>query len=147
MEMGSDHEESRKRLFELYDGELPLGERSKVETHLEGCASCREVYERWSRLAGALFSASEPPVPEAFVGRVMAGLDAEAVVWWQWPAPAWGLGFAAALLAVSLTRRAEPVLPEDLLLAGGQEDAAVEWLLRASGPGPDEWLGSVLEEP
>lgn len=161
-----DHEEIRERLFELYDGELRPEERALLEAHLKACPDCCRAHESWGRIAGALFAAPEPPISEAFVGKVMARLDAGAasaglaagpglgrgpLAWLgsyrPWSAPAYGLGLAAALLAISLARRAEPVLPEDLLLAGAREDAAVEWLLRAAGPGPEEWLGSVLEEP
>jgi anti-sigma factor RsiW len=51
---------------------LPLYERGPFEIHLSDCRACQHHMENHRRLLAALQSESSPPVPEGFVGRVMA---------------------------------------------------------------------------
>jgi predicted anti-sigma-YlaC factor YlaD len=43
-----------ERLSGYLDGELPQGERQRVEIHLESCPKCSEAFEELSRLRNAV---------------------------------------------------------------------------------------------
>ena len=51
---------------------LPLHERESFEIHLRDCRVCHQQLEDLQRLLVVLRSDPSPPVPEGFVGRVMA---------------------------------------------------------------------------
>jgi len=56
-------------LTELLDGELSPGRRKHVESHLSGCASCREELERLRGVSRAVRSLPEKPLPAGFLSR------------------------------------------------------------------------------
>jgi anti-sigma factor RsiW len=58
----------------LLEGELPAGERSRVEEHLAQCARCAEELEGWQVLFRDLAELSELAPSAAFGDRVLAGV-------------------------------------------------------------------------
>jgi len=60
-------------LMDTYANEgLPPHEREPFEIHLRECRVCQQQSENLRRLVAVLRSDPSPPVPEGFVGRVMA---------------------------------------------------------------------------
>ena len=62
------------------EGLLP-DEREPFEMHLRDCRNCQKQLANLQRLLAALRSVTSPPIPQAFVGRVMArAKEREAIV-------------------------------------------------------------------
>lgn len=145
-----NHQEVSARLSEFYDGELVLEEREPILAHVKGCAECRTSYESWGRIAQSLFSAPPPLATRAFTDKVMARFEEKeelpARPLWVWRLPAYGLGFAVALLLVNMARDGESVSAEALLMES-EDGTPAEWLARPSAPGADELLGFVMGAP
>jgi len=60
-------------LMDRYVNEgLPPDEREPFESHLRDCRECQQQLAKLRGLLTVLRSVSAPPVPEGFVGRVMA---------------------------------------------------------------------------
>lgn len=94
---GAGHEQLREWVaLEREPGELlSPHERRQLDEHLDGCLSCREEREAFSRL-GALLSDSAVPVRGGFRDDVMRSLPAAG---WETRAPrAWRLPIAVLLL-------------------------------------------------
>jgi anti-sigma factor RsiW len=102
-------------LLDRYVNEgLTADEREPFENHLRDCRACQQQLEGLQRLLAALHSDPAPPVPEGFVGRVMASAkEQEAIVgrtrrastdssrsMWKWVE---SFGGIAAALAAGLT--------------------------------------------
>lgn len=58
----------------LLEGELPAGERSRVEEHLAQCARCAEELEGWQALFRELAELPTLAPPAVFADRVLAGV-------------------------------------------------------------------------
>jgi anti-sigma factor RsiW len=70
-----------KTLMDRYVNEgLPLHERESFETHLRVCPDCQGQLESLQGLLAVLQSDPSPPVPQGFVGRVMARAERETIV-------------------------------------------------------------------
>jgi anti-sigma factor RsiW len=128
--------------FDLRDyflKELPDSERQQVETHVRGCAGCREELERLGATEAALFTLREEEIPQriAFVSDKVF----EPSPWRRWWSALWGsaarLGFASAamlsvaILVSALTRPA----PAPAHLAGisaGEVDQRIQAAVAAS---------------
>lgn len=162
----------KEKLFALYDGELPEGERQEVLVHLDDCPECRQVYKRWEKIAKTFFRPPMPQTSEAFVQRVMERVETltepervrRRVRWsarwirWQitsrvrwrpiavwWLVPALGLAAAALLLFISLQGQETLISTEDLLLADGHERSPSQWILVGETPQADDLLGIIIE--
>lgn len=104
------HDTIRERLGEWLDGELDAPARAEVAAHLDACPACRADAARLRALGAALFKAppaADPRSTEAFVARVMARVEADAVSPWERFAarvlgPALGLALAGLVLAIVL---------------------------------------------
>jgi anti-sigma factor RsiW len=78
--------------------ELAPDERAALNLHLRDCPGCRQQWVRWRGLLRILRSVPAPPVPQEFVGRVMArarqGMDRQQPSREVGPEPAswWGHG-------------------------------------------------------
>ena len=119
------------------DREASPEERGRVERHLAGCPACRTSLSVLVRLKDSVRLQPDPPMPAA----LRAALDsmaaeiprAEVVAWreslfagWIHLRPAWGLGLAAAgvaLLAWSGGDRDAENVPLDLILAAHRQYA------------------------
>lgn len=109
------HEEIQERLSEWLDGELDPAASTDASRHIDACAACKAEVARLRRLGGAFFYKRprvDPRSTEAFVARVMARVEAEAVTPWERfaarvLAPSFGLALAGLLLAISLPRADE----------------------------------------
>lgn len=109
------HEEIHGRLSEWLDGELDPAASASASRHIDACGVCKEEASRLRRLGMALFKAPAPADPratEAFVARVMARVEADAVSPWERfaarvLAPSLGLALAGLLIAISLPRADE----------------------------------------
>jgi len=104
-----NHEQVKERLSEWLDGELDAAIGADVSGHLDACASCNAEASRLKRLGAALFKPfpADPRSTEAFVARVMARVEEDAVSAWErfaalFLAPAFGLALAGLLLAIYL---------------------------------------------
>ncbi len=105
-----NHDQIRDRLDEWLDGALPAAESAAASSHIDGCADCKSEVARLKRLGSALFKAPAPVDPrstEAFVARVMARVEADAVTPWERfaarvLAPAFGLALAGLIFTISL---------------------------------------------
>ncbi|OGS04782.1 MAG: hypothetical protein A3G41_04015 [Elusimicrobia bacterium RIFCSPLOWO2_12_FULL_59_9] len=147
------HDEFEEALYALFDGELGPEDRRRVESHLAGCPGCRRAHARWDQISKALFKLPPPRASENFVERFMQRLDEPAEVFrfpLPLPRPRWlvpAIGFAAAVLFLSVYKNEAAVSTEDLLLANGKAGVASEWTLLAKASDKDEVLNFVLEEP
>ncbi len=83
------HEEIFGKAGEYRRGELKGAERLTVVLHLESCADCRALVERWR----------DAPLPPGFNQRVMAHLPERRVIFWRGLlAPLAGTAVAAFLV-------------------------------------------------
>jgi len=104
------HEQIHGRLSEWLDGELDPAASAAASRHIDDCPACKGEAARLRRLARALFTAPAPADPrstEAFVARVMARVEADAVSPWERfaarvLAPSFGLALAGLLLTIAL---------------------------------------------
>lgn len=120
---------------------LAADERELFEFHVRDCRGCHQRLHDLQRLLATLGSAASPPVPEGFVGRVMArarqevqpSLGGRHAFRGDWKQP-WATRFAhtAAAMATGLL----------LGLVLGWES----WQLTASGQGADQSPASVNTE-
>lgn len=120
---------------------LPARERAVFEVHLRECRDCQQRLDRLQRLLATLRSAASPPVPDEFVGRVMArarrevqpSLHARPAFRGGWK-PAWAVRIAhtAAAVAAGLLLG---------LVLGWQS-----WQFTASGQGVDRSAAGVDTE-
>ena len=65
----------KKMVSRYTDGELVLEEKKDFDSHLQGCASCREVLEEARALHQMFASAERFPAPYGFTTRVLANLE------------------------------------------------------------------------
>lgn len=72
-----NHEDTEKKIFELYDRELPPAEKAEIEEHITSCSACREIYEGWKRTSSVFFPSSEVMPSEEFVRKVMTRVERE----------------------------------------------------------------------
>ncbi|MFH1723996.1 MAG: zf-HC2 domain-containing protein [Elusimicrobiota bacterium] len=151
-----DHAELKEKLHALRDGELPEAERREVEAHIVECSDCRLDHGRWEKVAAAFFRTPEPLTSEAFVARVMEGVEREETPEFEVPAGPWDAAirwmvpaFAAASVALILTAwpgRETDISTETLLLADGAESTALAWAFQPEPPEPEALLGVSLED-
>ena len=106
------HERIQQRLSEWLDGELDPAASAAASRHIDECAACKQEVALLRRL-GAVFFRPDAPAEsrstEAFVARVMARVDAEAVSLGEkfasyFLAPAFCLALAGLLLTIFLPR-------------------------------------------
>lgn len=105
-----NHDQIRDRLDEWLDGALSPAESAAASSHIDSCGECKSEVARLKRLGPSLFRAPAPADPrstEAFVARVMARVEADAVTPWERfaarvLAPAFGLALAGLIFAISL---------------------------------------------
>lgn len=105
-----NHDQIRDRLDEWLDGALPPAESAAASSHIDACGECKSEVARLKRLGSSLFKAPAPADPrstEAFVARVMARVEADAVSPWERfaarvLAPAFGLALAGLIFTISL---------------------------------------------
>lgn len=149
------HEQFKKNLFALYDGELSGTEYREVLAHLEDCLECHEVYTNWEKIAKTFFRSPQFQTSEVFVQRVMEGVGLLTESGWfrwrpvvlRWLVPAVGFGIAALLLFISLPDQEPAISTEGLLLANGSERVPSQWVFLRESPQTDDLLVIVLEEP
>lgn len=104
------HEQIRERLNEWLDGEMSSADAAAASRHVDACADCKTEVSRLKRLGASLFRAPAPVDPratEAFVARVMARVEEDAVSPWERfaarvLAPAFGLALAGLIFTISL---------------------------------------------
>jgi len=104
------HEKVREILGEWIDRELDASASAAVSAHVEACPACESEARRLRALGAALFRApatADPRATEAFVARVTARVEAEAVSPWERfaarvLAPALGLALAGLVFAISM---------------------------------------------
>ena len=126
-----DHKWFKTRLLDFQDSELPEQERRQILQHAEACPSCREQLEHWKGSRQALSHLLRVDPSEAFVGQVMARVEAIPVrqpAHWQrgldrltswipeWLYPEFGLTAAALFLFALTYFQQTPVSAEALLL-------------------------------
>jgi anti-sigma factor RsiW len=141
-----DHETLRKRLYELYDGELDGAARKELEAHLTLCSECRERIDRWAETSRLIFQTPKPQPSEFFVRTVMSRIqELES----QNPAPGWGISLGWLIPAISalgllfLATQPAPIpVSMDLLLSGSQDIGSAIIVGRA--PTTDEALEFVM---
>jgi anti-sigma factor RsiW len=66
---------ARKMISQYVDDELSPGERRDFDSHIKGCASCRNELEETGALHELFASALRFPAPYGFSTRVLANLD------------------------------------------------------------------------
>lgn len=118
-----DHRQPALRA--LFDGELDALASAELETHIQGCATCRTAIERMEEVRALLRTPGlQPTVPpglrarvEAIAGRREVRIAAPAVRPWR----AWAGGAAGGALAASLAlflavpQLAEPAIAEQVV--------------------------------
>jgi len=105
----SDCKWARQRLALLLYGELNLDEEERVESHLDGCAECREVLGREKAMHAALDSVEVEPSPSLLTEcredlrlRLDESPAPRRIAWWQRISAAWVWRPAAALALVAI---------------------------------------------
>jgi anti-sigma factor RsiW len=96
-------ERMESKILGYADGRLKPSEAREVETHLEGCATCRLRVNEFRAVSGLL---DELPMIEpspAFDARVRARVAAEPAKrsWWAWLSPSPRVAFAASMLLLA----------------------------------------------
>ena len=107
-----NHETIKEQLYAFYDGELDAIARQNLKTHLDGCLECREIYDRWSKTAKALFRKTKPETSEFFVQQVMNRVrelpSYKRSFGWEislpWLVPALGLAMMIMVIAPSASQ-------------------------------------------
>jgi anti-sigma factor RsiW len=66
---------ARKMISQYVDDELDLEEKKGFDSHIQGCASCREELEETRALRQLFASAERFPAPYGFATRVLANLE------------------------------------------------------------------------
>jgi len=61
-----------KRLDAYATGEVSARDRVQIDSHLEGCASCRQTLADLKSMAGLLSRIATPPLPEGFASGVIS---------------------------------------------------------------------------
>ncbi len=104
------------RLSDYLDGELGAAERAELESHVDGCARCRQELGALRSTVGLLRSLPEPEPPASLVADVMARLAkqsparaARAPSGGTLAITALAAGLAAAALLVDLPQAPQPV--------------------------------------
>ncbi len=103
-----NHEKIKLQLWSFYDGQEPLKDRIRLESHLRDCAECRLMFTEWETVSEKFFQkpALSDPSGEFFAQKIMVQVRAlppiqKASVWKNflpWMAPV--LGSAALALWV-----------------------------------------------
>ena len=102
------HEEIKKHLFALYDGELAPENQTEIETHLSRCAECRELYQGWARIAKVFFQPPKQLGSDFFVQSVMNRIHALEI---SQPVKSWNLSFGWLVPAAGLALALLAVMP------------------------------------
>ena len=68
---------ARTLISQFIDEELTSAEKKRFDSHVQGCASCRDRLEETRALHGLFASAPRFPAPYGFATRVMANLEEE----------------------------------------------------------------------
>jgi hypothetical protein len=139
---------AQERLEALAARELTSAEAAVVESHLVGCARCREEVEEWRALFGALADLPGLEPAPGFADAVMARVDVRsawaerlsALLRWMTPrsTAAWGL-LAAALALPALVYAGVFAW---LATQPWFTVAAVDVFVRQTVPG---WIGAIGE--
>lgn len=138
-----NHAELKEKMMAFEDGELSASEKAELETHLAACEDCRGALESWRDAKRAFLSPSRPSRAETelFVRTVMARVEEPAWDWRRALAPAFGLAFAAAAVALAYPRT--PADPVEALL---ERDTGVYFFLSQPAPAtPDDVLSFATE--
>ena len=127
--------EARAQFALMLYGELSFDEEERIETHLDGCAGCREALERERAVHAAFDSAAVEP-PASLLRECRAGLAARLDQEQPVPAPrlGWWDQFVGMLTGASILRPAGAVA----LIAVGFFGARVAPYLTQSLPGVAE---------
>jgi len=93
-----DHTHYREWLYLEPDGELNAGQRSNLQQHLSGCASCRDERRELAQMYEIL-EQSKLPVGEEFTREVMVELPATG---WETRSPRTWIAALVAVLVLSI---------------------------------------------
>ena len=63
---------TKAKLGRLVDGELPPTEQAAIESHIQGCSTCRDELGALQALSTRLDGLIVPPVPETLASNVMS---------------------------------------------------------------------------
>lgn len=148
-----DHRTIEGRILTLRDPELSEEERQPLVAHVEQCASCHQVAQRWHRIARTLAESPQPPTSEAFVRSVMERLDVSAapvgsrrrsLVRWGLPVMA---GAIAAWLVCAVVPQDNVLMATEPLLLADASSPTVEWAVLSEGVGADDILRLMVGGP
>jgi hypothetical protein len=109
---------TESQLNEYLDGELETGSRRSIETHLAGCAACRQALDELRRLSAGLALLPEEPLQADLAARVLERLPRRrsGLAWKLALAVQAGFALGAFLLAAgNLLPRLEIPPLQDLL--------------------------------
>lgn len=148
-----DHQAIEQEILALYDPELSEEERQPLVAHVEQCASCQQVAQRWQRIARTLAASPQPSTSEAFVRSVMERLDVSAapVGFRRRPLVRWGLpvmaGAIAAWLVCAVVPQDDALMATEPLLLADASSPTVEWAVLSEGVGAEDILHLMVEGP
>lgn len=119
------------RLISLYiDGELDGEQARQLKAHIESCSECRKKFERMKAVVQMMGALEEEELPDGFMDRLQARLEAEHVIgmvhkkhlgfsgWIKW------VGVAAAALVIVLAIRL--LGPDRLMYTPSQDKEQAE---------------------
>jgi len=128
--------EFEQDLVLYYYGECEADEKSRVQRHLEGCASCRHFFDDLGRLLPMTVKPDDPPLAfwENYSRELRSKLQAAEQMepWWKgwvarlrpWPVPALATALIL-ILALSLTFTKRAWRPQETL---SEEEVVLEIL-------------------
>lgn len=113
-----------------HDGELPPGRSRQVETHLQGCLSCRTELQTLTELSALLRTDPIPQhtPPERFAAQVQLLLPRSTVPLHPAKSPRWVLGAPLALIVIWAFLQSALWVTALALNAGARFPGAAPWL-------------------
>jgi len=151
-----EHQDIVDDLGAFHDNELPVSRGLEIRAHLDICAECREVHERWEKMARAFFHS---PIrltnaqTEVFTHRVMAQVKPSQkkhflpfeLNLWRVLIPALSFGLTVFVVFAVFDGSGYFAPMDALLLVSSGDKGVAEFILPADINQENNLLASIME--
>jgi len=132
------------------DGELNGEETRQLEVHIENCSECRQRLERMKAMVRMVGELGEEELPDGFLDRLQARLEAEQVTgtvrrqhkgvsgWIKWAS----IAAAAAVIILAI----KVLGPDGLLYTSPKEDGQADLSARTESAAPQDMSESLMAD-